>query len=713
MADMGQPQVLVDAAAKAAGRARYLTDMQVAGMAHGAVVRSPHAHARLLSLDASQALRLPGVLAVVGPDDCPSRDLPGEAFYGRNLMTRPLLWREPAFVGCAVAAVLAETAEIARQAVGLLSPQWQVLPHVLTLEAALEPNAPAVRTGRSNIALPFEAIRFDHGDVDAAFAQAAHVLETIYRTRTVQAAALEPYACIVEPTAAGGVVVHKGTPAPYELRDQLATWLGCPTELVRVVVPEAIGGGFGSRMDDLEFIGVLLARKAGRPVRLELERAEGLVAGRVRHGARIRVRSALDEQFRLVARELHADYDAGAHLDLGPYVILRALRPLALYRCAATRFVGRLVATNRPVASATRGFGNPQATFAVESHTDELCRRFGLDPVAWRRTHLTGPGEPNLSVGVVDTETGGFSTKGATISSCAVQECLSVAAHALTEPLQAPAATVQRGRGLAVAMHTTGKGRNEISTARVTWHADGSAEVRSGAPDQGGTGVATVFSAIAAQVLGIRIADVRVVLADTQDELHDSGAHASGRTYVGGEAVRQAAEAVRLRRAQGEPLPLHAEVRFSPQTNAPPFAACAAVVDVDVETGQVRVVRLLMAVDVGRVFNPLACRGQIQGAAVQGLGFALQERLDFDSLGRLQTRGLLDYGLPRSVDVPEPEVVFCGSAEPTLPLGVKGAGEIGLMPVAPAIANAIADACGARVRVLPMDGEAVWHALGE
>ncbi len=702
---------LLDAADKAAGRAKYLTDFHLPGMCHGVLVRSPHAHALLEGLDPALALAMPGVLAVLGPDDCPPHDLPGEAFYGRNLMTRPLLWREPAWLGCPVAVVLAETADQARAAVAKVQVRYQVLPHVLDLEDALAKGAVAAHLGRSNLALPFGAITYESGDLKGVFSSAPHTIETTYHTSTVQAAAMEPYACLVEPGADGGLIVHKGTPAPYELRHQMAHWLGLRPEQVRVVVPAQIGGGFGSRMDDLEYVAALACRKLQRPVRLELERSEGLVAGRVRHGARIRVRSAMDDDGNLLAREIEADYNAGAHLDLGPYVVLRALRPLALYRCQAVRFSGRLVTTNAPVASATRGFGNPQATFAVESHNDELCRRFGLDPIEWRRRHLLRSGDKNLSVGVVDTQTGQFVAKGATISSCALDRCLDVVQGALSEPVGAPLEGWIRGKGMAVAMHTTGKGRNEISNAKVVLRADGGVEVHSGAPDQGGTGVATSLAMIAGEVLGLPPQQIRVVLADTAAELADSGAHASGRTYIAGETVRQAAEKAKQLRADGAPLPIDAHVAWSPQTNAPPFAACAAVVDVDPQTGQSRVVRLLQAIDIGQVLNPLMAKGQIQGAAAQGLGFALMERLDFTAHGKLLTRGLLDYGVPRTLDLPDLEVVFCGEPEPSVPLGVKGAGEIGLMAVAPAIANAIADATGARVRRLPMDGETVWRAL--
>ena len=711
----GCPVPMLDAADKASGRARYLTDLNLPGLCHGAVVRSPHAHARVVAIDAAAALALPGVLAVVTAADAPPRPVPGEAFYDRLLSGRPVFFDEPTWCGAPVAAVVAESPDQARRAAQAVAVRYAVLPAALDLHAAMAPDAPQVRCGFSNFALPFGPLRLQEGDVDAAFATAAHVFDDTFTTATVQAAALEPYACLVEPHADGGLTVWKGTPAPFDLQQQLAAWLGVPLDRVRVRCP-LVGGGFGSRMDDLEYVAAVLARRCQRPVRVELDRSEGFLAGRVRHGARLRVRSALTGDGTLIGRELEAWYDVGGHLDLGAYVILRALRPLALYRGGlaagcAVRFAGHLLLSNRPVSGATRGFGNPQATFAVEAHTARICRDLGLDPVRFRLDHALKSGDRNLSVGVADTSTGQFRPVGGKIGSCRLEACLQVVQKALAEPMPLASTGMLLGRGLACAMHTSGKGRKEVSTARVELGLHGRAEVATGAPDQGGTGLATTLAVIAATALGLPVTAIDVRLGDTADGLEDSGAHASGRTFVTGEAVLRAAQAVAASRDAGAPLPIAATVRHQPSGNAPPFAACGAWVEVDAGTGHVRVVRLLVAVDIGHVLNPLQARGQVQGAAVQGLGFALSERLDFDPEGHLATRGLLDYGLPRAADCPDVEVVFVPGDEPDHPLGVKGVGEIGLMAVAPAVANAVADAIGVWVCSLPLTPERVWRAL--
>jgi putative selenate reductase molybdopterin-binding subunit len=709
MSIFGQPTPQQDGPAKAAGALRFLTDLRLDGMCHGAVVRCPHGHARVRAVDASKALCMEGVLAVVTPADAPMRLIPGEHFYDKRISQRPVLFDEPTWSGAPVAAVVAETAALAAHAARNVEVDYEVLPTVSSLDEALAERVRAF-TNKANAALPFGPVRLDRGDVDAAFDGAHHVVEDTYQTATVQAAAWEPYAVVVEPHEDGGLTVHKGTPAPFLLREQMAVWLGVAANRVRVVCPP-VGGGFGSRMDDLEYIATLLAKRVKRPVRVVLSRGEGFIAGRVRHGARLTVRSALDGDGRLLGRDLTAWYDVGGHLDLGPYVILRALRPLALYKTDNLRFRGHLLYTNRPVSGATRGFGNPQATFAIESHNARLCNDLGIDLGEFRRRHLLRANETNVSLGVVDTATGVFKTGTGNVSSCELQACIERVTEALASEHSVRDGEHRRGVGTACGMHTTGKGRKEVSTASVEWLADDRIVVSSGAPDQGGTGVATSLAMIAGDVFNVPISRIEVRLADTERELQDSGAHASGRTYVAGEAVLHAAEQVKARLDQGDPLPIAEQYRHKPTSNAPPFCCCGAVVEIDVSTGICKVTRLVVAVDIGQVLNPMHARGQVIGAAVQGIGFALYERLDFDATGALQTHGLRDYGLPRAADVPDVEVHFVPSHEPTHPLGVKGVGEIGLMAVAPAIANAIADATGVWPTQLPVTPESVWRGL--
>lgn len=693
---MDEPTIAMREGLDSAGGTRlYGSDLHVEGMLHARLLLPPTGHGRVLGLDRTEALTVPGVRDVVTWADAPG-PWHGLSFFGADWIRRPILSQEPQHAGDPIAALVADTPDAAAHGLAALSRHLQWQPLELTVDPA-----------RSE-ALPGGPIHWSQGDIAGQFGRASHVREDHFTTSSVHAAPLEPLACLVEPTAEGGLIVHKGTPSPYVARDQLAQWLGLEPARIRYVCPPT-GGGFGSRTDDLEAITSLLALRTGRPVRLVLTRAEGVLCGRLRHGARLTVRSALDADHTLLGRTLEVWYDTGAHLDLGPFVMLRALRPLVLYRAQAIGFTGHLTRSHRPVGGATRGFGNPQATFAVEMHTAALCRDLGVDPIAWRQRHLVRQGDANFSVGMVDPATRTFRPTGAKVASCLVSTCLERVQERVRDPGR-PAVGWLRGTGFACAMHTTGTGRKETARARLTWTCDG-VELRCGSPDQGGSGVAGTLAHLAAQELGIPVAQVQVILADTRDDLPDGGAHASSRSYVAGQAVLVACRLLKSRRDAGEPLPLQQASAFTPDTNAPPFAACAAVVDVDPATGQVRPVRLVLAADVGHVLRPTQARGQIAGAAMQGLGMALAERVDFDDQGRLATRGWLDQGLLRAMDAPDVEVELLDGWEPSHPQGLKGAGEIGLIPVAPAVADAVSQALGVTIRDLPLDPQRVWSAV--
>ena len=711
MSVVGRPTPFLRTAARVHGTLQYTSDMALPGQAHGALVTSPHHHARVLQVDASDALAMPGVLTVVTPDQAPRRPVAPMpvVIAGQRIAERVLLGDEVCFLGEPVAAVAAETPDQAEAAAAAVRVTYEALPAVFDVDASLAPGAPQARLGHTNlVGAPGAPVAFERGDFDAALASADHVFRGRYSTSTVHAGALEPYGCIVDPDDdGGGVTVYKGTPAAFEVRRTLSEYLGLPEERVRVVTTPT-GGSFGSRTEELEFITALLALRCGRPVHTVLRRRQGRPAGRVRHGAVFEMVSGVSADGRLVARGMRAIYDCGGYPDLGRYVVLRALRPMALYRADAHRFEGLLVRTNKPVAAATRGFGNPQASFAVESHNDEICRALGLDPVRFRADNAVDTGDLNWSVGKADAA-GAFEPRGWTVGSCGLRECLERVGQRL-EQWRAEALPGRRGWGLAAMMHTTGKGRNDWSTARVTLGADGRVTLLSGASDQGGTGLPTTLAMIAADVLGVQVGDVDVVAGDTGLGLKDSGAHASSRAYVAGEAVRLAALEVATARDAGEALPIERQARAAPDSNAPPFAVCGAEVVVDEDTGVVRVARVVSANDVGRALNPLACRGQIQGAVAQGMGFALSERWPTFEGEPVKEARILDEKMPRAADVPPIEVILVESNEPTGPFGAKGVGEAGLIAVAPAIANAVTDALGVRIRDLPLHPERVWRA---
>jgi putative selenate reductase molybdopterin-binding subunit len=714
---IGSGRPLIETRERVEGTLRYTSDLVFEGGLHAALVVSPYHHAKIRSIDARAAERSPGVVAVLTGADVPRRPVAPMPVVvaGEHVAERILLGDEVCFLGEAVAAVAAETRDQAEEAADRIRIDWDVLDGVFSPDDALRPDAPEVRTGHPNlVGAPGMPVVYERGDVDDAFARAEHVFEGRYSTSTVAAGALEPYGCTVVPDDDGGITVHKGTPAAFEVRQTLSAFLGLPTELVRVVTPPT-GGSFGSRTEELEFLCALLALEAGRPVSLTMRRHEGRPAGRVRHGAVFELRSAVSADGRLLGRTMRAIYDCGGYPDLGRYVVLRAMRPLVLYGAEAIRFEGLLVRTNKPVAAATRGFGNPQATFAVESHNGEIARALGLDPIDFRLRNGVRSGDVNWSVGKASAA-GVFQPRGWTISSCGLQDCLRLVGERLQRwrddaPELPP--HLRRGVGVASMMHTTGKGRNDHSTARVTLREHGAATIESGASDQGGTGLTTTLAMVVAEVLGLTVEAVEVRSGDTRFGLPDSGAHASSRTYVAGSAARLAAESVRAARDAGEALPITREERFAPDSNAPPFAACGAEVEVDLQTGQVRVLRMVSANDVGRALNPHACVGQVQGAVAQGVGFALAERWPMIEGVPWEMARLVDERMPRAPDVPPLEVLLVEPGEQTGPFGAKGVGEAGIIAVAPAIANAVADAIGVQVRDLPMEPERVWRALRE
>lgn len=708
---VGRPTPFLGTAERVAGTLAYTTDMALPGQAHGALVTSPHHHARVLAVDVQDALKIPGVLAVVTSAEAPRRPVAPMpvVIAGQRIAERVLLGDEVCFLGEPVAAVAAETPDLAEEAAAAVRVTYEPLPGVYDIDSSLAAGAPEVRLGRPNlVGAPGAPVSYERGDFDAALASAPHVIRGRYSTSTVQAGALEPYSCIVAPDDDGGVTVYKGTPAAFEVRQTLSEYLGLEQSQVRVVTTPT-GGSFGSRTEELEFITALLALRCGRPVHTVLRRRQGRPAGRVRHGAIFEMVSGVETDGRLIARGMRALYDCGGYPDLGRYVVLRAMRPLALYKADAHRFEGLLVRTNKPVAAATRGFGNPQASFGVECHNDEICQALALDPVEFRRRNAVQEGDLNWSVGKA-TAAGVFVPREWNVSSCGLGDCLTEVEKRL-DAWRAEKRPGRRGWGIAAMMHTTGKGRNDWSTARVTLHADGRIDLASGASDQGGTGLPTTLAMVTAEVLGAELSRVSVVTGDTRLGLEDSGAHASSRAYVAGEAARLAAEAVADARDQGASLPIEREARATPDSNAPPFAACGAEVEVDEETGVVRVVRIVSANDVGRALNPLACIGQVQGAVAQGIGFALSERWPMFGGEPVREARILDEKMPRTSDVPDIEVVLIESHEPTGPFGAKGVGEAGIIAVAPAIANAVSDAVGVRIRDLPLHAERVWRAL--
>ncbi|PYM28624.1 MAG: hypothetical protein DMD80_11160 [Candidatus Rokuibacteriota bacterium] len=744
---VGKPTPKKDGAEKVTGRTRYLHDLVLPRLAHGKILRARHPHARLVRIDTRRAAALPGVLAVLT-----AADVEQEPFGFARDQTA-LKAGKVRCVRDEVAAVAAETAAIAEEAVALIDVDYDELPAVFAPQAAVRPDAPRVHDERPDNLTDLR-YQFSHGDVDRAFAEAAAVVEGVYRLHFVTTCCLETMVAVAEWDAQGGLTMWSTTQVPFLYQRELARALGISGDRVRVIQPP-VGGNFGRGLDlyPIDVIAALLARRVGRPVKVEFERLEEFVASPTREPCEIRLRTAADVSGRLLAREAHVTVDNGAYVSWGsttPYVMLATVA--GLYRVPNVRFDTTIAYTNNPYSGSMRGYGNLESTFAVESQMDELADRLGLDRLEIRRRNTTKSGDVN--------------PQGFVVTSCAMRECLEAVADAVDRPAPPPEAGWRRGVGYAGMFHVAGGARiyrSDGCGAIVKMDDFGKVALITGATEIG-QGSETVLAMIVAETLGVPLERVEVVNSDTAVKPWDVGAHASRTTFIAGNAARMAAEKLRgdLLAMAAEQLEEPAErlamndgaifVAAEPQRRLPyervaraghyapggrtlvaeafydppttmldkdlrgnvsatyGFAAQAVVLDVEEATGAIRVRRVVSAHDVGRALNPLAAEGQIHGGIHMGLGYALAERLVVEN-GQVLTASFMDYAILRAEDMPELVVRLIESHEAEGPFGAKGLGESGVIPVSAAVANAVHDAVGVRFTELPITPARVRAAL--
>ena len=736
-----------DGAEKATGRTRYLHDLELPRLAHGRILRARFPHARIVRIDTTRARALPGVLAVLTGEDVEPRP------FGFARDQTALKRGKVRCVRDEVAAVAAETRATAEAALELIHVEYAELPAVFDPRAALAPGAPLVHEELGTNAHPLR-YRFSHGDVDRAFAEAAAVVEDTYRLPFVTQACLGTMAAIADWDASGGLTMWTTTQVPFLYQRDLADALGLTGGRVRVLQPP-VGGNFGRGLDlyPIDVIAALLARRAGRPVRVEFDRVEEFVACPGREPCTIRLRTAADRDGRLLARDCHVTIDNGAYTSWGsttPYVMLSTVA--GLYRVPSVRLDTTIVYTNNPYSGSMRGYGNPESTFAVESQMDDLAERLGLPPLELRRRNASQPGDVN--------------PQGFVLTSFAMTECLDAAAEEIRRDPPPLRPGWRRGVGYAGMFHVGGGARiyrSDGCGAIVKLDDFGTVTLLTGATEIG-QGSETVLAMIVAETLGVPLERVDVVNSDTRVRPWDVGTHASRTTFVAGNAARLAAEKVRagllaMAAAQlEEPVAgldlrggwvfvardpqrrlaydavartghfkgggrvLVAEAFYDPPTAmldkdlhgnvsaAYTSAVQAALVDVDPETGRVEVRRIASAHDVGRALNPGAAEGQVHGGIHMGLGYALTERLVVED-GQILTQSFMDYALLRADDMPDIVVRLIESVDAEGPFGAKGLGESGVIPVAAAVANAIKDAIGLRFTELPITPARVRAAL--
>jgi putative selenate reductase molybdopterin-binding subunit len=783
---VGKPEPKVDAVKLVQGKPAFTADFERRDMLVAKVLHSPHAHARIKSIDASRALELPGVAAVLTWKDVP------RVIYSTAGQSDPIpgpldsfsLDNKVRFVGDRVAFVAAETEEIAEKALELIDVEYEILPAVFDPSEAMQPGAARIHDepeyvnfAESNPAKNLAAeIRIDIGDVEKGFAEADYIFEGEYEVPKVQQAHIEPHVVVTYWDADDRLVIRTSTQVPFHVRRQLAPVLALPIKRIRVIKPR-IGGGFGGKQEVLiEDVAAHLTIATGRPVIYEYTREEEFTAARSRHPMRIHMKTGVKQDGTITANEMYALSDTGAygchaltvtgntgHKSMALYV------GDGLYRESPNiRFYADVVYTNRPPSGAYRGYGVPQGFWPLERHIQKIAHQLGLDPLDFRLKNAIRAGELH-PFSTAWSE--GREPRPETIETCGLEECVRQGRAAIgwDQKFADPAwrqvsgkPYLRRGMGVALVMQGTAIPYLDMGGASIKMNDDGSFNLLVGATDLG-TGSDTVLAQMAAEVLGVPVEDIQVYSSDTDFTPFDKGAYASSTTYISGAAVaraaQQAAERIRLRAAmmlnesenqangggaQPEVKPEqirladrratapdgrsvtmseigHHSLHHSDQEQImgigsyvspvapPPFAAQFAEVTVDVETGQVVVDKLVMAVDSGVIVNPLTASGQIEGGMTQALGYAVCEEMCYDQLGHARERDFKDYHIFQAHEMPELTTIFVETFEPSHPFGVKAVAEIPMDGVAPAVGNAVFDACGAQIDNNPVTPEKVWR----
>ena len=740
---IGQSVVRGEGPDKVTGQSIYAADVSLPGMLWGKALRSPFPHARIASIDTTQAKTVPGVHAVITAADLP------DSLVGRRLRDMPVLARDVVrFVGEKVAAVAAETEEAAEEALLLIDVQYEELPAVFDAHEAMTAAAPSLHAEMSTYeGLPqpesdvnnvFAHITWGKGDVDEGFANADLVFEHTFNAQLMHQAYIEPHACVVSAEASGQVQAWVNNKDPYALREQLAAVWGIDEERI-VLHPCSIGGDFGGKGSFMDVpLCYYLSLHSGRPVKMVMDYIQELMAANPRHPATMTIRSGVKSDGTLVARQARVVFDSGAYGAFKPTVYLRGADHLCgVYRIPHARIDSYMVYTNNVPKGHMRSPAKPQVVFAVEAHTDLIAREMGIDPYEFRQMNLLREGDSS-PVGHVwqDIRAG---------------ETLQRAADAVGwETPRADRPGTLTGRGLAITDLSQGVGR---FAAKISMDSSGRPTLHMAFWDTG-TGSHTVLRQMVAQELSVPVEEVAIELLDTSEMPFSSGSGGTRVTYTAGQAVVGAARELRRKlireaaplldspeqdvslqsgRVVVGPSPLRpayyrtinigevvahvgdgtlvAEYEFASE---PPditsFCAQAAEVEVDPETGQVTVKRLVSAHDVGAILNPLMHQGQVEGGVIQGLGYALMEELLTED-GHISTLSFGEYKIPTSADTPELVTVLVEGNNGPAPYRSKGIGESANIPVAAAIANAVADAIGAPVPSLPLTAEKVLRAI--
>ncbi len=739
---IGTRPIRPDGADKVTGKALFGADARPAGLIYGKILRSPHAHARILSIDASAAEAMPGVLAVMTAKDLPAASdevqaLGEVAVNLKELSDNVLASDKVLYRGHAVVAVAAVNAHVAEEAVRRIRVEYEPLPVVLDVRDAMLEDAPllneklftrsmgqVISDRPSNVA---SKVQFAGGDVENAFAEADAIVERHYTTKMVHQGYIEPQTATAQWNADGEITVWATTQGAFACRGQLAEVLRRPASTIRVI-PMEVGGGFGGKTPVyLEPIAAILSRKAGRPVKLTMSRTEVFEATGPTSGTSINVKLAAKDG-RISAAEIEMAYEAGAYP--GSSVGAGAMTMLAPYVVESFKIEGYDVVVNKPKTAAYRAPGSPAAAFALEQAVDELAQSIGADPLAFRERNSSREGTRLVN--------------GAPFPRIGHEECLRAAmdsAH-YRSPIEGP----NRGRGVASGYWFNAGMQSSVT---VSVNPDGTVNLIEGSSDLSGTRASLAMQL--AETLGIEYEQIRVNVADTDSVGHNDVSGGSRTTFATGLAVHQAAldiqrqmcaraaklwscpedevvcedgkmrstvdtsKAMSFRELAAQSArtggPITGKASLLARGAGGAFGTHIADVEVDPETGKVSVLRYTAVQDVGTAIHPAYVEGQIQGGVVQGIGWALNEEYYYEEDGRLANASFLDYRVPTALDVPNIDTVIVEVPNPGHPYGVRGVGEVPIIPPLAAVANAIADATGHRFTDLPISPRRIVETL--
>ena len=748
----------IDAEKLIQGKPLFTDDYDMPGMLYAKILKSPHAHARIKSINAEKAKALPGVHAVLTHEDIPiiRHTKAGQSYREPSPYDHAILDNKVRFVGDRVALVAAESYQIAEEALELIEVEYEVLPAVFRAEDAIKPGAPVIHDEEDAEGILDASknlighIGVEVGDLEKGFEESDVIVENTYYAKKMKHCMPEPHVSMSYLDENDRLVIVTSTQVPFHTRRQLSRILQMPMGKIRVIKPR-IGSGFGNKQGmHLEDVVAVLTLKTKRPVKLMYTREEEFLCGWTRHPQTIKMKTGAKKDGTIIANEMIVLASTGAYGDHATTVQGNTgNKVLPIYPVPNIRFSCDVTYTNLPVCGAFRGYGATQGTFALEGQVDEIAKRLNMDPLEIRKKNRIHTEHVDPISKKVGESTHG---KVRVIRSCGLGDGIEKGAEIIdwkNKRGNPGDGKIKRGVGMACSMQGSGIPGVDWGAATIKMNDDGTFRLFVGATDLG-TGSDTVLSQIAAETLGVRLEDITILSSDTDFTPFDVGAYASSTTYISGGAVKKAAESARQqileiaakmmeekpedlickarkviaksgKEASMEDVAMYIVYREKKQITVteshmsddspPPFTVQFAEVAVDTETGEVKVEKFVAAVDCGTPINPELAEGQVEGAVAQGIGYALFEEMVFDEKGNLLNPNFDDYKILTAADMPELHTILALTDEPTGPYGAKSVSEVPINGPAPAIANAIADAVGVRIFDLPLTPEKVLTAL--